>query len=45
MTNGIAQALDGVEGLANGLGGMSGILSTIGAIFMTRFAKEIPSVI
>lgn len=42
MTNGFAKLLDGVEGFANGLGGMEGLLSTVGSVFMMRFAKEIP---
>lgn len=45
FNDGLASGLEGVEGLVKGLGGMKGILSSVGGIFLSVYAKEIPSVI
>lgn len=45
FNDGLAKALEGVEGFTNGLGGMKGILSTVGSIILSIYAKEIPSTI
>lgn len=45
FNDGLASGLEGVEGLVKGLGGMKGILSSVGSIFLSVYAKEIPSVI
>ena len=38
-----AKTLDGINGLIDGIGGFGGILSTIGSIFLSYFAKKMPS--
>ena len=45
FNDGLAQGLEGVEGLVKGMGGMKGILSSVGSIFLSMYAKEIPSAI
>ena len=45
FNDGLAQGLEGVEGLVKGMGGMKGILSSVGGIFLSIYAKEIPSAI
>ena len=45
FNDGLASALEGVEGLIKGMGGMEGILSSVGSIFLSIYAKEIPSAI
>ena len=45
FNDGLASGLEGVEGLVKGLGGMKGILSSVGGIFLSVYAKEIPSAI
>ena len=45
FNNGLADALEGVEGVIEGLGGMKGILFSFGSIFLNMYAKEFPSAI
>ena len=45
FNEGLALGLEGVEGLVKGMGGMKGILSSVGSIFLSIYAKEIPSAI
>lgn len=45
FNNGLADALEGIEGVIEGLGGMKGILFSFGSIFLNMYAKEFPSAI
>lgn len=45
FNNGLANALEGIEGVIEGLGGMKGILFSFGSIFLNMYAKEFPSAI
>lgn len=45
FNDGLASVLEGVGGLVKGMGGMEGILSSVGSIFLSVYAKEIPSAI
>jgi hypothetical protein len=45
LTNGIAKALEALESLIDRMGGLGGIAMRVGGIFLTKYAKEIPSAI
>ena len=45
LNDGFATALEGVNGFVKGLGGMKGMLSSAAAIFLSVYAKEMPSII
>ena len=45
LNDGFATALEGVNGFIKGIGGMKGILASAASIFLTVYAKEMPSII
>ena len=45
LNNGLANILQGIDGVVTGMGGMKGVLTTIGSLFLMTYSKEIPSAI
>ena len=43
LSNGITKVLSGISGLIQGLGGFKGVLASIGSLFLSIYAKEMPS--
>lgn len=42
LLNGFEKVLDGLGGLIDGFGGLKGIAASIGSIFLTMYAKQMP---
>jgi hypothetical protein len=42
MLDGVSKFIDGISSVIEGMGGLKGVITLVGSIFMSSFAKQMP---